>query len=263
MPSSAVQVRVDDSIGTIILDRADHENALTRAMLQSITEALGDLHQEKRVRSVIFSGAGKTFSIGRESAEQIASEDPMLDLKRWGEETKEYCDLLVAMLEFPKPLIAAVNGPALAGGAGLVLACDIVVACEEASFGFPEPKYGTVAGVAAPLLSYRIGAGTAARLLVGAQAIEAVEAHRLGLYHEIVTQDLVWAHAAKIGRSCGESAPQSLQLTKRLLYETIGEQLATQLVSGAVASATALTTHAAREGLAAKQAGRTPDWDAI
>ena len=70
-----------------------------------------------------------------------------------------------------------------------------------------------------------------------------------------------WAHAADIGRSCGESAPQSIQLTKRLLYETIGEQLATQLSSGAVASATALTTNAAREGLAAKQEGRTPEWD--
>lgn len=262
MPSNAVTVRVDDSVGTIILDRAAHKNALTRAMLEGISEALGDLHQEKRVRSVLLSGAGDSFSIGREASEQVASDDPMTDLKRWGEETQEYRDLLIKMLEFPKPIIAAVNGPALAGGAGLVLACDLVVACQEAMFGFPEPKYGTIAGVAAPLLSYRIGAGTAARLLVGAQEIDAVEAHRLGIYHEVVSQDLVWAHAADLGRSCGESAPQSIQLTKRLLYETIGEQLATQLSSGAVASATALTTNAAREGLSAKQEDRTPDWDA-
>ncbi len=76
-------------------------------------------------------------------------------LNRWSQDATVYRELMELMLCFPKPLIAAVNGPALAGGAGLMLACDIVVAAEEATFGLPEPLRGLVAGVVAPLLAFR------------------------------------------------------------------------------------------------------------
>lgn len=260
MPSDTIEVRVDGPVGTITLCRADHDNALTRPMISALRDALSDLHLEKRVRAVVLTGAGDAFCVGRDPREQQASDDPAADLLRWGEQAEEFRSLLAAMLELPKPLVAAVNGPALAGGAALVLGCDVAIACERADYGFTEPRRGVVAGVAAPLLAYRVGAGTAARLLVTAAAVDATEAHRVGLYHELVAEDLVWARAAEIGRECEALAPQAVQLTKRVLYETIGEQLATHLTSGAAASATALTTEAAREGHAAHEEGRDPNW---
>lgn len=260
LPSDAVEVRIDASVATVVLSRPDDGNAFTRSMLAELREALEDLHREKRVRAIVLTGAGDAFCVGRDPRENAASDDEAADLVRWGEQADEYRELLVAMLELPKPLIAAVNGPATAGGAGFVLACDVAVACEAAEFGFPEPRRGVVAGVAAPLLAFRVGAGLAARLLVTAAPIPAAEAHRTGIYHELVAPDLVWARAAEIGRETSRAAPQAVQLTKRVLHETIGEQLSTQLTGGAVASATALTTDAAREGQAATESGREPEW---
>ncbi len=259
-PSNTVGLRVDGPVATISLCRPDDGNALTRSMLAELREAISDVHQEKRVRAIILTGTGESFCLGRDLREHEATENEVDDLARWGENANEYRELLSAMLELPKPFIAAVNGPAAAGGAGLVLGCDVVIACEAAPFGFPEPRRGVVAGVAAPLLAYRYGAGIAARLLVTAEMIPAAEAYRLGIYHELVAHELLWARAAEIGRHCATLAPQAMQLTKRLLYETIGEQLGTQLTGGAIASATALTTEAAREGHAAHSEGREPEW---
>jgi methylglutaconyl-CoA hydratase len=164
------------------------------------------------------------------------------------------------MLRFPKPLIAAVNGPAVAGGVGLVLGCDVVVAAADAQIGLPEPRRGIVAGIVAPLLVFRVGASQAANLLLTARMMAAADAHRIGLVHELVGQDLVWARAQEIAGEIAKSAPEALQLTKRLLNETIGEHLSTLLTAGAADSATARTTEAAREGLAAFLEKREPKW---
>lgn len=260
MPSNAVEVRVDGTVGTVVLNRPDYGNAITRSMIAELREAFSDLYQQKSVRAVILTGRGDSFCIGRDPAEAHAGDDPMADMARWGDEANEYRDLLAAMLELPKPILAAVNGPALAGGAGIVLACDAVIACDNAAFGFPEPRRGSVAGVAAPLLAHRVGSGQAARLLVTSMTIDAAEAHRIHLYHEMIATDLLWARAYEMGKDCSAAAPQAVQLTKRLLYETVGEQLATQLTSGAIASATSRTTDSAKEGIAAHVEGREPEW---
>lgn len=260
MPSDAVETRVDGHVATVVMNRPDYGNSLTRSMMAGLREAFSDLYMEKRVRAVILTGSGESFCLGRDPAELSAGDDPMADMARWGDEANEYRELLVAMLELPKPILAAVNGPALAGGAGLVLGCDAVVATEEATFGFPEPRRGSVAGVAAPLLAHRLGAGTAARLLLTATTIDAPESHRIGAFHELVKADLLWARAFELGTEAATAAPQAVQLTKRLLYETVGEQLLTQLSSGAIASATSRTTDSAKEGAAAAEEGRDPEW---
>jgi methylglutaconyl-CoA hydratase len=164
------------------------------------------------------------------------------------------------MLLFPKPIIAAVNGPAVAGGAGLALASDLVIATPEAKFGLPEPRRGVVAGMVSPLLMFRVGGSHAANLLLTARTIEAAEALRIGLYHELVAGDLVWARAQELAGEIARCAPEAIQLTKKMLNETIGEHLGTLLSAGAAASATARTTEAAREGLAAFLEKREPKW---
>jgi methylglutaconyl-CoA hydratase len=262
MASGVIDVRVTGAVGTILLNRQERRNALSRGMVEDLQQAFDDLHLEKRVRAVVLTGAGTAFCSGLD-VHEMHSLDGLSDQERmqqWGAAAEAYRDLVAQMIEFPKPIIASVNGPAVAGGAGLVLACDIVVAGREAQFGLPDPRRGLVAGVVGPILAFRVGAGPAARLLLTSSLYPAEEAYRLGIYHELVDDHLLWARAVAIGEECAAGAPEAVQLTKRLLYETVGEQLSTQLNVGAAVSATSHTTEAAREGLAAFIEKRQPEW---
>jgi len=257
---SAIQVKVHAPSGTIILNRPERRNALSREMLWQIIQAFHDLHQEKRVRAVILTGAGSAFCAGMDLAEMQATAKEPDAQAQWYNDSVLYSELLEVMLRFPKPIIAALNGPAIAGGMGLALGSDLVLASSSASVGLPEPRRGLVAGMVSPLLAFRIGAGQAARLLVTARIIPVDEALRIGIVHEVVGDDLIWARAHELAKECAESAPEAIQLTKRMLYDTIGEHLITQLTSGAAISATARTTEAAVEGLAAFLEKRPPKW---
>jgi enoyl-CoA hydratase/carnithine racemase len=260
MSDPLVRIHVSPPGASIILNRPDKRNALTRAMIAELSQALDDLHQERRVRAVILTGAGPAFCAGMDLGEMLETSRQDDAQAQWHRDAVMYLDLLLMMLRFPKPLIAAVNGPAMAGGAGLVLACDLVVAAESAAFGLPEPLRGIVAGMVAPLLHFRVGGGQAARLLLSASTLPAAEALRIGLFHEIVHPDHLWPRASELAAQCARCAPEALQLSKRLLNETIGEQLTTLLTAGAAASATARTTEAAAEGLAAFLEKRDPIW---
>jgi methylglutaconyl-CoA hydratase len=255
-----VRVNIHQHAGTIILNRAEKRNALNRAMLAELAQALDDLRQERRVRAIVLTGAGSAFCAGMDLGEMHETSKQESPHVQWHEDASSYRDLLETMWRLPKPLIAAVNGPAMAGGAGLVLGCDIVLAAHTASFGLPEPLRGIVAGMVTPLLAFRIGGGQAARLLLSAMTIDAAEALRIGLFHELIDPDQLWPRAVEMAAQCARSAPQALQLTKQMLNETVGEHLPTLLSAGAAASAAARTTEAAAEGLAAFLEKREPRW---
>lgn len=260
MTAPLVKVQIHAPTATVTLNRPEKRNALSRDLLTELAQAFFDLHQERRVRAVILTGAGSVFSAGMDLAEMEATRAANDAFERWQQDVLLYRDLLEQMLRFPKPILAAVGGPALAGGAGLVLACDIAVASRDATFGFPEPRRGLVAGIVAPLLTFRIGCGQAAYFLFTSMAVGAEEAQRRGVFHELVEPEQIWARAVQLAEECGAGAPESLQLTKRLLNETIGERLATELSAGAAASATARTTDAAATGLNAFLEKRPPKW---
>jgi len=257
---NVVTVKVHQPSGTIVLDRPEKRNALSRLMLLQVKRAFEDLHQQKNVRAVVLTGAGDAFSAGIDMAELQATYSTDDALEQWHRDSMQYRELLELMLRFPKPIIAAVNGPAVGAGGGLVLASDIVLACPQASFGFPEPRRGIVAGISAPLLAFRVGAGRAANLLLTGRLLSAEEALNLGVYHRMVQQDVVWAAAHQEAQQCARSSAEALQLTKKMLNETIGEQLGTHLATGAAISATSRTTEAAEEGINAFMQKRDPDW---
>jgi enoyl-CoA hydratase/carnithine racemase len=255
-----VKVHVHEHTGTLVLNRPEKRNALSRQLIADIDEALHDLHAQRGVRAVVVASTGQAFCAGMDLAEMQATSNEPDAMARWHDDAQIYRDLLETMLRFPKPLIAAVQGPALAGGLGLVLACDIVLAASEATFGLPEPKRGLVAAVVAPLLAFRIGAGRAGYALLTAEPISGDEAHRIGLVHELVKADQLWARGQQLAGGFAQSAPEALLMTKRMLNETIGENLITQLAAGAALSATARTTDAAKEGLKAFLEKREPRW---
>ena len=243
-----------------MLNRPAKKNAISTRMLADMKQAFDDLHQEKKVRGVIVTGAGDAFSSGTDLLEiKDAMNDENVQSK-WFADCMAQKDLIEAMLRFPKPIIAAVNGPAMGLGAALVMASDLVVGTEKALIGFPETRRGLVAGIAAPLLAFRLGSSLAADFLLRAEPASAQECLAVGVYRWIVNEDLVWAKADALARDMCSKGPAAISLTKRLLNETIGEHLFTQLSSGAAATASARTTESAAEGIQAFLEKRDPAW---
>ncbi|MCC7336619.1 MAG: enoyl-CoA hydratase/isomerase family protein [Pirellulaceae bacterium] len=253
-----ITVKVNGLTGTIILDQARRCNALNRQMVEQLSQAFDDLRQEKKVRGVVLTGAGAHFCSGldvTELQETAAGAQPM---PQWHQDAQGLQTLLEQMLQFPKPIVAAVDGAAAGFGMALVLASDLVVASGRATFSVPAPRLGLVSGLVAPLLVFRGGGSLASRMLLGADELTAAEAKELGLVHRVVGVDQIWARSSNWIDYLSAGAAESLQLTKRVLNEMIGEQLSTQLSSGAAAMATSLTTEAAVEGLTAFAEKRQP-----
>lgn len=246
--------------GTIVLHRPRKRNALNRILMYHLRRAFEDFHQDRSIRAVILTGSGAAFCSGIDMQEIDETSKQKNALQQWHKDAVQYKELLELMLFYPKPIIAAVNGPAVAAGAGLVLAADLVVAVPEARFGIPEPRRGLVAGIVAPLLAFRVGGSHAANLLLTARLVAADEALRMGVYHELTARDTLEPRAQQLAEECAKSASEALQLTKKMLNETAGEQLGTFLSAGAAASATARTTEAAVEGVSAFLEKREPRW---
>ncbi len=255
-----IRLRRDDPSGTIVLDRPACRNALTRRTLTELETALDDLHRAGPVRAVILTGAGSAFCAGtdlREIRSQVGDDEQR---HLWKDDADRMRRLLQTMLRFPKPIIAAVNGPVRGFGIALLAACDIVVASERADFALPEARIGLVAAQAAPLLSFRIGAGATSYLMLTGRTIDAQRAREIGLVHETVRDDLVWARAQELAKECARGARESIQLAKRLINETIGETLELHDSVAAAYTATARTTESAAEGVRAFLERRPPRW---
>ena len=148
MSTPLVRINIHERSDTIILNRPAKRNALSRALLTELSQALSDLHLERRVRAVILTGAGPAFCAGMDLQEMRETSQQENPHTQWHEDAVQYRDVLELMWRFPKPLIAAVNGPAMAGGAGLLLACDLVVASSAANTTWAVMIIGSPAAAA-------------------------------------------------------------------------------------------------------------------
>ncbi|RMF38486.1 MAG: enoyl-CoA hydratase/isomerase family protein [Planctomycetota bacterium] len=255
-----IDVKVNPPSGTLVLNRPERCNALSREMIQGLIRGLDDLHQQKNVRGVIVTGSGSHFCTGLDVHQlKETGEQPDADRQQqWLEDIELVHELLLKMLQFPKPLIAAVDGMASGSGLALMLACDLVVASHRATVELPAARLGVVSGLAIPLLTFRAGASTAARIVLGGDRITASEAKSLGMVHHVVEADQIWVRSQHWVEEIAGGAAEALQLSKRLLNETVGESLQTWLSVAAAAAATSLTTEAASEGLQAFTEKRQP-----
>ncbi len=259
-PSEIVQVRKDVPSGSIILNRPDRRNAISQDIIRQLRQAFDDLHQERSVRAVILTGTTHVFSAGTDLHElnEGFSDEKSADL--WQDYVADLLSLIEEMLRFPKPIICAVNGWAVGSAVALMLASDIVIASDRARIALPETRRGLIAGLAAPLMCLRVGAARAAGLLFLNQSLDATQALNMGLVHQVVEDRLVWFRSQEWAKEIAQSSPQSVQLTKQLLNETIGESVFTQLSIGADNMAAARTNDADKEGVSAFLEKRIPNW---
>lgn len=259
--SDNVQIRKDGPSGTIVINRPDRRNALSREIVEMLSQALDDFYAEKSVSAVILTGTGDTFCSGTDLHQLKETSESPNALETWHRDARGFLELIEKMLRFPKPIIASINGWVVGSGVSLMLASDIVVAGTESQLLMPEARRGLNAGITTPLLSFRIGTSMASSILYSATSIAAENALKLGLFHETVANDLVWARSFELARQCAAGARESHQMTKQLINETIGERLFTQLSIGAANMAAARTTMAAKEGVDAFLEKRDPNWD--
>ncbi len=257
-PLNMLNVKVTEQTGTIILDRPSRCNALNRQLIDSLSLALSDLHQEKRVRGILLTGSGSHFCSGSDLSElREASTDENV-LERWYEHSQALQGVIEQMLQMPKPIVAAVDGVTRGSGLALVLASDLVVASHRAKFSVSANRRGLVSGLVAPLACFRCGASLASDLLIGGSELSAQDAKSRGMVHVVVEPEMIWVRAKDWIQTIAEGAAESIQLTKRVLNEMVAEYLPSQLSSGAAALATSLTTEAASEGLNAFAEKREP-----
>jgi methylglutaconyl-CoA hydratase len=248
-------------VAILTLNRPDRRNALSHDLLAQLRDVLDEVGVDTSVRAVVVTGAGAAFCSGmdlREAVEMDATPD--------GEHAmvavlKEFADLLHCLHTLPKPSIAAVNGDALAGGAGLMAACDMAVAAEAARIGYPEVRRGLVAAIVMHDLIRQIGDRRARQLLLTGDLISGELAVDWGLVNWVTTADECLAEAIRMAAALAQCGPTALATTKRLLDETEGRP--PNLRGAAAISAVIRGSEEAREGIAAFVEKRAPRWAAL
>jgi methylglutaconyl-CoA hydratase len=181
-----IRIDIDEAVAVVTLDRAEVRNALGAELIEAVAGALEALESNDEVRAVVLTGAGTVFCAGADlrsmkGAGGSGHDDNRADARRMGA-------LFHRIADFPKPVVARVNGPAIGGGVGLMAACDIVVAEPRAHFQFSEVRLGLVPAVISPFCIARLGEVRARRLFLTGERIDAATAERWGLV-DIVAGD--------------------------------------------------------------------------
>lgn len=225
---------------TLTLDRAAKRNALTTAMVNALHAALERADCDADVRVVVLRGAGADFCAGADLTELLASADrDPADNER---DALRLGTLFTAIRAFPRPVVAIVRGRALAGGAGLATACDIVLCAESATLGYPEMQRGFVPAMVMTLLRRLAGEKAALDLVLTGRLVSAEESLRLGLASRVVPDSELDRAADELIAQLVRAAPSALALTKRLFMELDGRSFREGIALGAKTNALARTT---------------------
>src|SRR5262245_51846748 len=249
MSDAVVLYELRPPAAIVTLNRPDRRNAISRALIAGVTEAITRGHDEAAARCVILTGAGTSFCAGMDLAELAESLHRKADAECIWNDALSLATLYDLIYTLPKPSIAAVNGPAVAGGAGFVTVCDLAVATPEAKFGYPEVRRGLVAAMVMPHLLRHVGERMARYLLLTGDVVDAAEAQRVGLINAVVPAAELLDRAMAWARSLAEGGPNALARTKQLLHQFSRQALS--IAEAAQASAAPRLTEECRQGLEA------------
>ncbi len=258
MIESLVQIERDGTRARVTMNRPDVRNAFNAELIAALRDAFETLSTDARVRSIVLAGAGKTFSGGADIAWMRAA----LELSEAENirDAEAMAAMLIAIDRCPKPVIARVHGAALGGGCGLIAAADIVVAADDALFGFTEVKLGIIPAVISPFVLPKIGASAARALFVTGERFDALHAQRIGLVHHVVPAASLDARIATILDEFRTAAPSAIAAAKALVRDVAAAtpDEATKLTARAIANQR--TTPEGQEGLRAFLERRPAGW---
>ena len=240
-------------ITVVTLNRPERRNALTLELLTELCAAVNAASEQPEQRVLILREAGAAFCTG-------------MDLKEAADQTKAHAtaemvaSTLITISQTRLVTIAAVHGAAVAGGAGIMSACDFVVAAERTKIGYPEVRRGLVAGLVMTFLRRQAGERNMRELLFSAELIDAARAKEIGLVNRVVAQAEVMNEAQKFAASVLQGAPGALAQTKRLVEELWWHSVKDDVDIALKYHMQARESDEAREGIAAFNEKRKPNW---
>jgi enoyl-CoA hydratase len=210
---AAVEFEKRDRVAIVTINRPEARNAVNADVAAGMEAALDDFEADDAIAVVILTGAGSTFCAGADLKRVAKGQGGELATKRGGFGG-------IVTRGFPKPLIAAVNGPALAGGFEIVLSCDLVVAADHAKFGIPEVKRGLFAAAGGLIrLPHRVPLAVATELAITGDPIDAQRALQLGLVNDVVPGDDVMSAALALAARISVNGPLAVRNTLKMVRE--------------------------------------------
>jgi 2-(1,2-epoxy-1,2-dihydrophenyl)acetyl-CoA isomerase len=250
---------ITDGVATITLNRPEVLNSFNRAMASELQLTLGAVGKDPGIRAILLTGAGRAFCAGQDLAEAVPPDAPPPDL---GDIVKSGYNPLVRLVRtIEKPVICAVNGVAAGAGANLALACDILIAAEEASFIQSFSKIGLIPDTGGTFFLPRlVGLHRATAMMFLAEKITAARAKELGLVHEVVPLTVLHETAFSMARSLASQPTRGFGLTKRALNRSLGSDLDSQLEYEEELQREAGRTHDYEEGVRAFLEKRKPQF---
>ncbi len=245
--SGIVLYSAQNGIVRITLNRPDKRNALNDAMIAALKGALRRADNDETVRVIIMSGSGSDFCSGADLAalQKISSASVAENL----EDARSLMELFLLIRAVRRPVIAAVRGRALAGGCGLALACDIVLAARSARFGFPEVKIGFVPAMVTAILRRNVSEKKAFELITLGDEISAGEAEDLGFINRAYDEERLEAEVDNLARRFGALSASAIVQSKRLLYQMDSLSFEDALSVGADVNAIARMSEDCRRGI--------------
>jgi methylglutaconyl-CoA hydratase len=240
-------------ITVVTLNRPERRNSLTIQLLNELISAIKVASDQPDERVLILRGAGAAFCTG-------------LDLKEAADQTKTHATAemvaktLIAIAETRLVTIAAVHGAAVAGGAGIMSACDFVVAAEKTKIGYPEVRRGLVAGLVMTFLRRQVGERNLRELVLGGELIDAARAKEIGLVNRVVPTTELMNEAQKFADSVLQGAPSAIAQTKKLIGELWSTSVKEDVDLALKHHMQARESAEAREGIAAFNEKRKPKW---
>jgi enoyl-CoA hydratase/carnithine racemase len=254
---SLVEVEVADRVATVTLNRPEALNAISTELALALAEAVEPLATDPGVRAVVLTGAGeRAFCVGADLKQRAGFDD-----HGWFVQREAFRRGFAAVRRCPLPTVAAVAGFALGGGTELALACDLVVAAEDATFGLPEVRLGLVpAGGGTQLLVRRVGRSVAKDLVLTGRRVGADEARRLGLADRVVPAGEIVAAATALAAEIAANAPTAVRMAKWALE--VGADLSQEAAMEVEDQAwrRAVLSDDRREGITAWTEKRDPHW---
>jgi methylglutaconyl-CoA hydratase len=239
---------IEDSIASITLNRPDKRNALNDALVVGLKNALCEADKNDDVRAVVIKGAGTDFCSGADlSALQKITESSIVENH---EDANSLMELFALIRRVRVPVVAAVHGRALAGGAGLATACDIVLASRSARFGYPEVKIGFVPAMVMAILRRSVSEKRAFELATRGAEISAEEAERIGLINHVFDDEKFEEEVNSYLSPFKKISRSAMMLTKRLLYQMDGMTFDSALQSGVDINTIARMTEDCQSGIA-------------
>lgn len=257
MAHNTLTLTHDGAVALITFNRPDKRNAISYELIDELLAALSEVeHSDAQV--LILTGAGKAFCAGMDldNLKSLTGRTQEENQK----DSQTMAQLFRSIYEFLKPTIAAVNGPAIAGGCGIATLCDFTIASTEAKFGYTEVRIGFLPAIVSTFLLRQIGEKHARDLLLTGRIISAESAFAMGLANEVVAPEAVMPRARELAGQLMENSPASLAATKRLLTGYSFDELNQRIKSAVDANARIRSTADFREGISSFLEKRKPKW---